>query len=42
MRGESSLMTQWEVRFPAVISATFYRWIKLKTQYNMLLVQIQA
>lgn len=30
MRGESSLTTQWEVRFPAVISATSYRWIKPK------------
>lgn len=35
-------MTQWEVRALAVISATFYRWIKLRTQYNVLLVQIQA
>lgn len=35
-------MTQWEVRAPAVISATFNRWIKLRPQYNVLLVQIQA
>lgn len=39
---ERSPMTQWEVRAPAVISSTFYRWIKLRTQYNVLLVQIQA
>lgn len=39
---ERSLMTQWEVRAPAIISATFYRWIKLRIQYNVLLVQIQA
>lgn len=39
---ERSLMTQWEVRAPAVLSATFYRWIKLRTQYNVLLVQIQV
>lgn len=39
---ERSPMTQWEVRAPAIISATFYRWIKLRTQYNVLLVQIQA
>ena len=41
MRGESSPMAQWEARFPAIISATFYRCIKLKTRYNMILVQIR-
>lgn len=41
VRGESSLMAQWEVRFPAIISATFHRCIKLKTRYNLLLVQVQ-
>jgi len=41
VRGESSPMAQWEARFPAIISATFYRCIKLKTRYNMILVQIR-